>query len=43
MLIPTCRNPHTPNNNEEQIYILDSGRSCVPREKLMSIDMLNIN
>ena len=42
-IIPTRRNPHIQNNNEEQIYILDSGHSCVPLEKLMAIDMLNIN
>ena len=43
ILILTRRNPHIKNNNEEQIYTLDSGRNCVPLEKLMSIDMLNTN
>ena len=36
-------NPHTQNNNEEHTYFLDSGHSYVLLEKLMSIDMLNIN
>ena len=43
MLIPICKNPYIENNNEEQICTLDSGHSCVPLEKLMSIDVLNIN
>ena len=43
ILIPTSRNPHIQNNNKEQIYTLGSGHSCVSLEKLMAIDMLDIN
>ena len=43
ILIPTRRNPHIQNDNEKHIYPLDSGHSCVPLEKLVAIDMLNIN
>ena len=43
ILILTRRNPGTQNNNGEQIYTLESGHNCVPLEKLMPIDTLNIN
>ena len=43
IFIPFCKNPHIQDNNEEHIYTLDSGHSCLSLETLMSIDILNIN
>ena len=42
-MILTRTIPQTQNNNEERVYIFGNGSRCIPLEKLMAIDMLNIN
>ena len=42
-LIAARRIPPTQNNNEEHIYNLANGNRHIPNEKLMTIDVLNIN